>query len=195
MGRRAKRIIVRLCTSYRFEVLLIISVSLAIPTLQDLGGSVRAQVLQHNEGVQITATEVEWVYVVSSRLNVRNGPSILDARITSFLKGTRLRVLSRKGVWTQVLEPDSDVIGWMHSDYLSGTPIAAELRPPDVEVRFILIRQSIKKFSGSCPCPYSVDGRGQRCGVRSAYKRQAPAPLCYGNDVTEKMIKQYRQNN
>lgn len=195
MGRRAKGIIVSFSTSYRFGVLLIIGVGLVILTLQDLGGGVEAQVLQHNEGMQFTATEVEWVYVASSRLNVRNGPSILDARITSFLKGTRLKVLSRKGVWTQVLEPKSDVIGWMHSDYLSGTPIAAELRPPDVEVRFILIRQSIGNFSGSCPCPYSVDGRGQRCGTRSAYRRQVAAPLCYANDVTERMIGQYRQTN
>ena len=195
MGRQAEKIIMSMRKSYRIGTLLIIGVGLSIPGFKDLGGRVGAQVPQHNEGVQITAAAEEWVYVVSSRLNVRNGPSILDARITSFLKGTRLRVLSRKGVWTQVLEPKNKVIGWMHGDYLSATPIAPDLRPADVEVRFILIQQSIGKLSGSCPCPYSVDGRGQRCGVRSDYKRKVPAPLCYANDVTEKMIGQYRQTH
>lgn len=46
------------------------------------------------------------------------------------------------------------------------------------------IRQSIAAYSGSCPCPYSVDRRGRRCGARSAYSRPGgAAPLCYPSDV------------
>lgn len=46
------------------------------------------------------------------------------------------------------------------------------------------IRQSIAAYSGSCPCPYSVDRAGRRCGARSAYSRPGGArPLCYPADV------------
>ncbi len=46
------------------------------------------------------------------------------------------------------------------------------------------IRQSIAAYSGSCPCPYSVDRAGRRCGARSAYSRPGgAAPLCYASDV------------
>ncbi len=46
------------------------------------------------------------------------------------------------------------------------------------------IRQSIAAYSGSCPCPYSVDRAGRRCGARSAYSKPGgAAPLCYASDV------------
>ncbi len=46
------------------------------------------------------------------------------------------------------------------------------------------IRQSIASYSGSCPCPYSVDRAGRRCGGRSAYSKPGgAAPLCYAADV------------
>ncbi|HZG46733.1 MAG TPA: hypothetical protein VEZ41_10800 [Allosphingosinicella sp.] len=46
------------------------------------------------------------------------------------------------------------------------------------------IRQSIAAYSGSCPCPYSVDRAGRRCGGRSAYSKPGgAAPLCYPADV------------
>ena len=46
------------------------------------------------------------------------------------------------------------------------------------------IRQSIAAYSGSCPCPYSVDRGGRRCGGRSAYSKPGgAAPLCYASDV------------
>lgn len=46
------------------------------------------------------------------------------------------------------------------------------------------IRQSIAAYSGNCPCPYSVDRAGRRCGARSAYSRPGgAAPLCYPADV------------
>ena len=46
------------------------------------------------------------------------------------------------------------------------------------------IRQSIVAYSGSCPCPYSVDRAGRRCGGRSAYSKPGgAAPLCYPADV------------
>lgn len=52
------------------------------------------------------------------------------------------------------------------------------------------IRESIASYSGSCPCPYSVDQAGRRCGGRSAYSRPGgKAPLCYPEDVTGRAAK------
>jgi hypothetical protein len=46
------------------------------------------------------------------------------------------------------------------------------------------IRQSIAAYPGSCPCPYSTDRGGRRCGARSAHSRGGGrAPLCYPADV------------
>lgn len=46
------------------------------------------------------------------------------------------------------------------------------------------IRQSIAAYSGSCPCPYSTDRAGRRCGARSAHSRPGgQAPLCFPADV------------
>jgi len=63
----------------------------------------------------------------------------------------------------------------------------------DAQIRQRLIRQSIASYPGSCPCPYSVDRAGRRCGGRSAYSRPGGyAPLCYPSDVTPAMIRAVR---
>jgi hypothetical protein len=62
-------------------------------------------------------------------------------------------------------------------------PQAAASAGSDAETQRA-IRQSIAAYSGSCPCPYSVDRAGRRCGARSAYSRPGgAAPLCYASDV------------
>ena len=46
-----------------------------------------------------------------------------------------------------------------------------------------LIRKSISQYSGSCPCPYSTDRAGRKCGKRSAHSRAGGnSPLCYESD-------------
>lgn len=66
----------------------------------------------------------------------------------------------------------------------------------DDEIRKILIRQSLARYSGSCPCPYNRDRAGRRCGRRSAYTRPGGAsPLCYDSDVTDKMVATYRSTH
>lgn len=62
-------------------------------------------------------------------------------------------------------------------------PIGGLSAQSDAEVQRA-IRQSIAAYSGSCPCPYSTDRAGRRCGARSAYNRPGGrAPLCYPADV------------
>jgi hypothetical protein len=79
--------------------------------------------------------------------------------------------------------------GWVH-----GQPKPTEtLGLSDTEIRLLLIRESIASYGGACPCPESRNSRGARCGGNSAYSRPGgTSPLCYPKDVTDAMIKQYR---
>ncbi len=64
----------------------------------------------------------------------------------------------------------------------------------DKEVRQQMIRESIQRYSGSCPCPYSRASNGSRCGGRSAYSRPGgAAPLYYERDITDAMVRKYRE--
>ena len=63
----------------------------------------------------------------------------------------------------------------------------------DAEIKQYLIQQSIRRYSGSCACPYNTDTAGRRCGKRSAYSKPGGAsPLCYASDVTKEMVNQYK---
>ena len=56
-----------------------------------------------------------------------------------------------------------------------------------------IIQESIESYPGNCPCPYNTARNGSRCGKRSAYNRAGGyAPICYSEDVTVQMIKDYR---
>jgi hypothetical protein len=66
----------------------------------------------------------------------------------------------------------------------------------DAQVKDEIVRLSIAGYSGSCPCPYNRDRAGRSCGRRSAYSRPGgAAPLCYAEDVTAKMVADYRAKN
>lgn len=48
----------------------------------------------------------------------------------------------------------------------------------------VIIQQSINGYSGNCPCPYSLDKNGNRCGKKSAYIRKGgDSPICYESDI------------
>ena len=56
-----------------------------------------------------------------------------------------------------------------------------------------IIQQSIDSYPGNCPCPYNTTRNGSRCGKRSAYNRVGGyAPLCYSEDVSDRMVKEYK---
>ena len=56
-----------------------------------------------------------------------------------------------------------------------------------------IIQQSIENYPGNCPCPYNTASNGSRCGKRSAYNRVGGyAPLCYQEDVSDRMVKEYK---
>lgn len=73
---------------------------------------------------------------------------------------------------------------------------AAGFSQTDEQVRQALIQQSIASYPGNCPCPYNTAANGSRCGKRSAYSKPGGhAPLCFPQDVTDKMVEDYRQAN
>ena len=78
------------------------------------------------------------------------------------------------------------LIGW--------TSAWTQTKKTDAQIKQDIIAASIAAYRGSCPCPYNVDRRGQKCGARSAYSRPGGAmPLCYERDVTQKMVDEYRK--
>ena len=63
----------------------------------------------------------------------------------------------------------------------------------DDTIRERIINESISSYPGNCPCPYNRASNGSRCGKRSAYSRPGGyEPLCYKSDVTDEMVRKYR---
>jgi hypothetical protein len=57
-----------------------------------------------------------------------------------------------------------------------------------------IIKESIESYPGNCPCPYNTASNGSRCGKRSAYNRAGGyAPLCYPEDVSDRMVREYKR--
>ncbi|EOL1683639.1 hypothetical protein ACEY0D_RS26780, partial [Escherichia coli] len=51
-------------------------------------------------------------------------------------------------------------------------------------------------YPGNCACPYNHARNGSRCGGRSAYSRNGGYDVvCYEGDVTDEMIRQWKQEN
>lgn len=66
-------------------------------------------------------------------------------------------------------------------------------RPGDSAIRQKIVWMSIASYRRNCPCPYSRDRVGHRCGGRSAYSRSGGyAPRCYSSDVTAAEVRAYR---
>jgi len=65
----------------------------------------------------------------------------------------------------------------------------------DNDIRRKLIKESILRYSGQCPCPYTKKPDGSSCGSHSAYKGagEGYAVLCYETDVTREAVERYRQ--
>lgn len=65
----------------------------------------------------------------------------------------------------------------------------------DAQVKKAIIQESINEYPGNCPCPYNTASNGSRCGKRSAYSRPGGyAPICYASDVTNDMVREWREN-
>lgn len=57
-----------------------------------------------------------------------------------------------------------------------------------------MIKESVDRYPGSCPCPYFSDRAGRSCGKRSAWSRPGGhSPLCYPNDISADMVREFCQ--
>lgn len=138
-------------------------------------------------------------------LRLRGGPNT-DSRIIKTLKrGSSVVSHQIQGVWHKVTAGGQQ--GWVHGDYLATTPPAAVAKPklnapllgqnfnctvPIPTLKDQMIRESIARYPGSCPCPYNVDRGGRRCGGRSAWSKPGGySPLCYPSDVTPDMVREF----
>ncbi len=76
---------------------------------------------------------------------------------------------------------------------LSATATAKQGGETDAAIKQRMIKSSIAHYSGNCPCPYNTASNGSRCGKRSAYHRAGGyTPLCYAEDITPKMLQDYK---
>ena len=73
-------------------------------------------------------------------------------------------------------------------------PTAVVAQSSDKDLRRQIIAESIRKYPGSCPCPYSRARNGSRCGKRSAWSKPGGrAPLCYDTDISDEMLAHYKK--
>lgn len=152
-----------------------------------------------------TPPPAETAYVSGSRVNLRRGPGTSHAKIGQFPKGMAVIVQDRTGGWARITPapPAKGPTGWMSARYLSPTKPARVARSTPTrrkgptartkaQARQRMINRSIANYRGSCPCPYSVDRAGRRCGRRSAYSRPGgAAPLCYEGDISDRRVTTY----
>lgn len=69
---------------------------------------------------------------------------------------------------------------------------AKQATQSDEAIKKEIIQQSIQTYSGNCP--YNTARNGSRCGKRSAYNRVGgAAPLCYPEDVSDRMVKEFKR--
>lgn len=73
------------------------------------------------------------------------------------------------------------------------TPVLADECPIPIEtIKEQMIRESVSRYPGSCPCPYFTDRAGRRCGKRSAWDRAGGyQPLCFPADISPDMVREF----
>lgn len=65
----------------------------------------------------------------------------------------------------------------------------------DQQIAEVLVKGSIANYTGECPCPYSTDKNGKKCGDTSEYVVSPGELLCYPDDVSQRQIFEYRAKN
>lgn len=64
------------------------------------------------------------------------------------------------------------------------------------EIKRTMIDQSIRSYSGNCPCPFNRAKNGSKCGKRSAWSRPGGAsPICYESDISNQMLENFIRRN
>lgn len=156
--------------------------------------------------ISSAALALDTGFVDANALNVRTGPGTTYQVVRSISKGTRVTVVaySRNRNWCSVSA--GNIGGWVTCRYLKiVTGFAPSQEPkgpaqtfnctiPIPTLKDQMIRESIAKYQGSCPCNYSTDKAGNRCGGRSAWSRPGGAsPLCRPSDISDDAVREFCQ--
>lgn len=174
----------------------------APPVVKEHGAPVIAIPQPTAPTVKAPSAPGQIAYVTASTLNVRDAPTTTGAKLGALVRGDQVSVAEVRDGWAAI-RLGSGGVAWVSADYLSKSPPptdvtreepvrAAALGPSRSEVVRRLMDESIRRYSGNCPCPENRDRAGRRCGGRSAWSRAGGArPLCYPSDVTAAMIDRY----
>lgn len=66
----------------------------------------------------------------------------------------------------------------------------------DSQIKQKIIEESIADYPGTCACPFNQARNGSSCGKRSAWSKAGGySPICYKDEVTDDMIKEWREAN
>ncbi|ELQ3994839.1 hypothetical protein RNP97_002048 [Enterobacter bugandensis] len=77
-----------------------------------------------------------------------------------------------------------------------GNAVAKANALSDTQVKNEIIAESIADYPGVCACPFNQARNGSSCGRRSAWSKAGGySPICYQNEVTAEMIKEWRERN
>ncbi|MEG5828426.1 hypothetical protein [Enterobacter bugandensis] len=77
-----------------------------------------------------------------------------------------------------------------------GNAVAKANALSDSQVKNEIIAESIADYPGVCACPFNQARNGSSCGRRSAWSKAGGySPICYQNEVTAEMIKEWRERN
>lgn len=73
---------------------------------------------------------------------------------------------------------------------------AKQQKITDNQIKQLIIEESIASYPGVCACPFNRARNGSSCGRRSAWSKAGGySPICYKDEVTQEMIKEWRERN
>jgi hypothetical protein len=77
--------------------------------------------------------------------------------------------------------------------------------PSDDEIKKMMIKEEAEAYfnrmqargnAGTCPCPYSINRAGNRCGDSSAYvKPRGESPWCYPKNISKAELESWKSAN
>lgn len=77
-----------------------------------------------------------------------------------------------------------------NNSFAKGTTVS------DSQIKKEIIAASIASYPGVCACPFNQARNGSACGRRSAWSKPGGyEPICYNDEVTPEMIRQWREKN
>jgi hypothetical protein len=99
----------------RFSTLIVLAIAVCLTVWSCAG---RGTPASESDGAAFSEKPVEYLVVVKEYGNLRAADSGRSAILRKFPQGTRLLVLTRDDKWYQVLEEESNALGWIHETYV-----------------------------------------------------------------------------